>query len=199
MTYITLPAEITIPHRQFILALPDSQADLRFWVTVSMQTRYTDQTQPTKHKLRGAQLWGGQSPAETFKNDFGWTCLECDDFLQLCQVDSDFPHFISVIIRTKYRIECLLSNVSNAIRRSCVLILQCFTKFQMFRSAYRTGRMHDRQFGHRKNKTKWGHQQFLHLINHSFILAFRCSAWRNVIIGDLTLGISYLISWRMQT
>ena len=150
------------------------------------------QTQPTKHKLRGAQLWGGQSPAKTFKYDFGWPCLECDDFLQLCQVDSDFPHFISVIKRTKYRIECLLSNVSNAIRRSCVLILQCFTKFQMFRSAYRTGRMHDRQFGHRKNKTKWGHQQFVHLINNSFILAFRCSAWRNVIIGDLTLGISYL-------
>ena len=34
----------------------------------------------------------------------------------------------------------------------------------------------------------------VHLSNHSFILAFRCSGWRNVVIGDLTLGISYLIT-----
>ena len=81
----------------------------------------TDQTQP---QLRGAQLWGGQSLAHTiegvdiwylawqFKCNLEKTCLECDDFLQLCQVDFDFPNFNSVIIWTEYRIECLLSNVS---------------------------------------------------------------------------------------
>ena len=144
--------------------LPDSQADLRFWVTGRMQGPgayqtdpvTTDQTQPTKHKLIGAQLWGGQSPAKTFKNDFGWSCLECDDFLQLCQVDFDFPNFISVIVRPESRIECLLSNVS--ILWHSVFMSQCFTKYQMFRSTHGSGRMHDCQFGHRKDKTKWGHQ-----------------------------------------
>ena len=96
-----------------------------------------------------------------FKCNLEKTCLECDDFLQLCQVDSDFPNFISFIIRTKYRIECLLSNVSRVMTlEKVVCISKYLTKFQMFRSAYRSGRMHVCQFGHRKGKTKWGHWKF---------------------------------------
>ena len=37
-------------------------------------------------------------------------------------------------------------------------------------------------------------ENIFHLSIHSFILAFRCSGWRNVVIGDLTIGISYLIT-----
>ena len=180
--------------------LPDSQADLRFWVTGRMQgpgayqTGPVDnsvQTQPTKHKLRGAQLWGGQSPAKTFKNDFGWSCLECDDFLQLCQVDSNFPNIISFIIWTK----CLLSNVSNDIIRSSVLISNCFTNYQMFWSAYRSGRVHVCQFCHRKNKTKWGHPtngaSYKSLVYFSFPLLSveKCDHWRL----DLRYHISHIL------
>ena len=111
-------------------------------------------------------------------------------------MDSDFPHFISVIIRTKYRIKCLLSNVSNDIRRSCVNITmfdqipdvsECLQVRQDARLPIWS------QEGQDKVRTPsiWASHKSLFDFSFPLLSVEKRDHWR--------LDLRYLISWRMSS